>query len=76
MGWGSGVYVFDKVAKHVLYLEEECGGLGRYVLEEVLESVRDALEDQDWGTKEDSNYYDHPRIGKILGNDFEEDEDE
>lgn len=71
MGWGSGVYVFDKIAKDLLALEKEAGGdLGRYTFEIILESVRDALEEADWDTQSDSKYWDDPRIGEILGNDF------
>lgn len=77
MGWGSGVTVFDKIARDIIQLERDAGGdLGRYVFEEIIESVVEALGDADWDTQSDSDYWDDPRIGKILGNEFEEDEDE
>lgn len=34
------------------------------------------LEDQDWDVPDESSYWTHPIIGKILGNKFEEGDDE
>ena len=58
MGWGSGVVVFDKIAAKVLTEDLDRKG--------ILETVIDALEDGDWDTQSDSDYYDHPLVQEVL----------
>lgn len=76
MGWGGGTEIFDAVAKVLEpfcdeneYIEEQ------ELAEDVLYSLLFELEKQDWDNHQESNYWDHPVVGKILGNEFE-DEDE
>jgi hypothetical protein len=71
MGWGSGVYVFDAIAKALLDDKP-------VDKKSALKAVIVALEDGDWDTHQDSDYYDHPLVQeamKELHPDWFEDED-
>ena len=75
MGWCSATVIFDKVAAFVLAStssEED-----QY---QVLLTLADALEDNDWDCQSDSAYYNHPLVQRIMNElhpdwaDYEEDE--
>ena len=62
MGWCSGTEVFDPIAKALLGSIE-----GKPIdVERVLKTVIGALEDGDWDCQEDSAYWDHPLVKKIM----------
>ncbi len=75
MGWSGGTEIFDCVA-------EELESLYNYIstpqhseddyYNTVLQPLMDLLERKDWDAQQESDYYDHPVIGKILGNTFGE----
>lgn len=66
MGWSGGTDIFDEVAWYVEpYLHNEDF---RPFVERTLIQLLSALRKQDWDNKCESNYYDDPVIGKILGN--------
>lgn len=67
MGWSGGTEIFDEVAWYVepyLYNENF-----KPFVERTLIQLLSALRKQDWDDKCESNYWDHPIIGEILGND-------
>jgi hypothetical protein len=72
MGWCGRTEIFDCVAKHMLNISEINDLDHSYILEDLLQ----VLYDKDWDNVGESDYWDHPVIGRILGNTFEEDEDE
>jgi hypothetical protein len=82
MGWCSATKHFDAVADKLVEIEKSLADskldeevqkglacLGRYILEEVLETLRDTLEEGDWDCQCESKYWNHPKIGPLLGND-------
>lgn len=76
MGWGGGTEIFDNVVEALKDLS------WNWVREEYHEDFMEplkrlvtVLEKQDWDNHQESNYWDHPVVGKILGNDLEEDDD-
>ena len=72
MGWGSGEQVFDVVAGSVLsvsYLRKED-------VVTILTKVESVLSMLDWDCQNESRYWEDPVIGKILGNRFDDDNDE
>lgn len=74
MGWSGGTDVFDEVAWYVepcLYNEDF-----KPVIEATLSQLLSGLAKKDWDIKDESNYWTHPIIGRILGNTFEEEDDE
>lgn len=81
MGWYGGTRVFDTVASSLvdMNVSTPCHSYEDF-LREVLDPLLVELEDMDWDNHSESAYYDHPVIGRILGNDFYdeelEDEDE
>jgi len=60
MGWASGVEIFDVVAGALLDDKKEINK------KEVLKSLINVLEDGDWDTQNDSDYYDHPLVQEIF----------
>ncbi len=77
MGWGGGTEIFDAVAEAIsnLNISSPCHS-EEDLLREVLCPLLEVLEDQDWDNMQESSYYDHPIIGKILGNAFEEEDED
>lgn len=71
MGWSSGARVFDAVAEELLAAK----GMREEDRINVLTRLEDELSDLDWDCQCESEYWDDPLIGRILGNTFEEDED-
>jgi hypothetical protein len=61
MGWSGGVDVFDNVAGEIIAqnIDEDSAFA-------VLDALIDALEDQDWDTESDSEYYNHPLIKLVF----------
>jgi hypothetical protein len=68
MGWSGGTEIFDTVAEELISI--------KYMYEgdklNILTSLEDVLSDKDWDNQCESSYWDDPVIGRILGNDFEE----
>jgi hypothetical protein len=80
MGWSSGHEIFDAVA-NCLVIDIDANDPDKTdfteLAEDTLYALKAALEDQDWDSHQDSSYYNHPTIGRILGNEFEDEaEDE
>lgn len=61
MGWCSATPIFDAIGKYVLdseLPEEKQFGIMRV--------LADALEEEDWDCQQDSDYYDHPIIQRVM----------
>lgn len=69
MGWSSGTDIFDSVVEELLQGDEH---LNSDKSLSVIRVLVEALENRDWDSQYESDYYDHPIIGGLLGNDFEE----
>jgi hypothetical protein len=68
MGWSGGTEIFDTVAEELI--SANC--MSEHDRIKVLTSLEDALSHKDWDNQCESSYWDDPVIGRILGNDFEE----
>jgi hypothetical protein len=80
VGWSSGHKIFDVVA-NCLVMDIDANDPDKTdfteLAEDTLYVLKCALEDQDWDSHQESDYYNHPVIGHILGNEFEDElEDE
>jgi len=73
MGWANGTEIFDKVVKSLLEGDEELNSDKSIT---VIKVLVEALEDRDWDCQYESNYWSHYIIGRILGNDFEEERED
>lgn len=60
MGWASGTDVFDAVAGVVI--EDDT----RFNKHNVLKALIVALEDNDWDTQNESEFYDHPIVRRVM----------
>lgn len=63
MGWCSGTVIFDRMCtaildKHWKFRDES--------VEEVLTELAKTLEDEDWDCQQDSGYWDHPVVHRIM----------
>lgn len=78
MGWSGGTEIFDCVAEELLTLKYQCYDvdLPMYRIMNLLSALQGKLVERDWDTQQESNYYDHLQIGDVLGNTFEEEDDE
>lgn len=77
MGWGGGTEIFDTVVEELKDLSYRWTGDEYH--EDFMEPLKNllvVLEEMDYDNACESSYYDHPVIGKILGNDFYEDLEE
>ena len=74
MGWSGGAEIFDRVARDLMYIHDSVydTDIPMYQVLNVLSNLKSVLEYQDWDTQNESAYWNHPIIGKILGNTFEE----
>lgn len=61
MGYSGGTDVFDRVAGLVL----RWVAVDSYVAEEILYTLMDVLEDKDWDTQSESDYFEHPVVQKV-----------
>ena len=61
MGWSGGTEIFDTVVKDVL--EEKSK-------EEIIKNLLDALTDLDWDNVDESYYFDHPIVFKVIKETF------
>lgn len=61
MGWASGQDIFDPITKEILKLN-----IPKDTKARILAKFIDLLKDQDWDTESDSDYWDHPVVGKLL----------
>ncbi len=69
MGWSGGTEIFDAVVSELRDLSHRWVAKDYHVdFMEPLKTLVIVLEDQDWDTLNESAYWDHPVIGKILGN--------
>lgn len=69
MGWSGGTDIFDEVVAELQELSYRWTRTENH--EDFLVPLKElllVLEDQDWDNKCESDYYDDPVIGKILGN--------
>lgn len=74
MGWSGGTEIFDCVAEQLLELHYHCYDvdLPMYRIMNLLSALQEKLVESDWDAQQESTYYDHPKIGDVLGNTFEE----
>lgn len=78
MGWVNGTDIFDKTADALIEADYkwkrnvEPEELDEYIVINPLKVLYEQLASFDWDTEYESEYWDHPIIGQILGNDFEE----
>lgn len=78
MGWAGGTEIFDCVASNLILIKH-CDNhtvIDWQPIKLLLTELNRVLEDKDWDAQQESDYYDHPVIGKLLGNTFEEEDDE
>ncbi len=79
MGWSGGTEIFDCVVDaldnslDIVYCPQHTD---EAYMNLVLKPLLRVLEDQDWDTQNESTYWTHPIIGKILGNTLEEENNE
>jgi len=62
MGWSNGTEIFDQTMKTVL--EQKLSDKSTLEIAEVL---KNALQNEDWDTEDESEYYEHPVIGEVFG---------
>lgn len=62
MGWCSGTPIFDKVFKAVM----KESGMDDGERFQILLTLADALEDQDWDCQDDSKYRKHPMFKRVM----------
>ena len=60
MGWCSGTVIFDGVLDEVLKKD------GKPDVEAVVRTLVAALEDGDWDCQQDSEYWSHPIVRKVM----------
>lgn len=75
MGWSGGTEIFDTVARELLEIidaEDVC--LPNSKVLNLLSSLKAVLEDQDWDSHSESDYWDQGKIGEILSYTDEEEE--
>ena len=74
MGWNGGTQIFDTVANELDYLRNYVSlpqhSEGDY-FKAVLVPLLCTLEDMDWDNHQESDYWEHPIVGAILGNEVE-----
>lgn len=59
MGRGSAVFIFDKICDALL-------GDKPVDKDETIRALIEVLEDNDWDTQQDSRYWEHPIVQKIM----------
>lgn len=59
MGWSGAVHIFDEVAGALL-------AEGEIDKKSILKTVIEALENGDWDTQSDSEYWDHPMVREVM----------
>ena len=74
MGWSGGTEIFDQVADDLVEVSWNWTRETKHeeVVVPVLTNLYELLTDMDWDNACESRYWDDPVIGRILGNDFEE----
>ena len=76
MGWSGGTEIFDLVADELMILHiKDYRPISLLEVVNPLYPLNKKLEDMDWDNQNESKYYDHPVIGRILGNKFEDEEE-
>lgn len=72
MGWGAGTEIFDQVADDLLEADYAWRNIQSDYDESIvitpLTNLYSLLRDMDWDVMDESKYWEHPVIGKILGN--------
>lgn len=61
MGWCSGTPIFDSVASYVI--SSDLTELRKF---EVLRTLADAMEDEDWDCQSDSQYWDNEIVQRVM----------
>lgn len=76
MGWGRGTEIFDQVADDLTSASNKRFGDPHNTSLVIipLTNLYQVLSDMDWDCEYESDYWDHPVIGKILGNTFEDED--
>ena len=70
MGWSSGTEIFDAMAEELTNLSIDWTAVDYHEsFMEPLIRLNKILSNLDWDNQCESNYWEHPVIGKILGND-------
>lgn len=70
MGWSSGTEIFDTVANEIVDISYNWTGEPYHeaIVTPLLTKLYEQLSYKDWDTECESEYWDDPVIGKILGN--------
>lgn len=67
MGWCSGTDIFDAVAGPLLKkLDAPTSDIDAKFIEEILETLFEALQWNDWDCEADSDYWEHPVVQKMV----------
>jgi hypothetical protein len=61
MGWCSATVIFDNVCDSLLVEGDK-----KPTPEETIRALAAALEDGDWDCQQDSAYWDHPVVQKVM----------
>jgi hypothetical protein len=68
VGWSGGTGIFDRIVesiKDIVYLAEVSADIDP---QDIYREIIDALTDHDWDNACESEYWSHPVIGPLLGN--------
>lgn len=75
---GKGTEIFDQVADDLIDINYEWTGYYEELMPSIvinpLKNLHQILSDLDWDNEDESKYWEHPVIGRILGNTFEDEE--
>lgn len=71
MGWNSGTILFDTVVGELAAHDVDIN-----ITLSVAKSLAREMERMDWDGACESEWWDHPDIGKVLENKFEDEEEE
>lgn len=61
MGWCSGTSIFDNMTKFVLESD-----YSDQIKEDLIFTLADTLEDEDWDCQDDSRYYSDPIVTRVM----------
>lgn len=61
MGWASGTAVFDLICDAILQDAPR-----KLIEEEMIRALITALESHDWDCQQDSRYWKHPLVRKVM----------
>lgn len=69
MGWSGGTDIFDS-----MFLAIRNADISREAQKQLIRTLVDSLEDQDWDTQDDSAYWHEDIVQEAVSEDYQEDE--